>query len=280
MGYGMQIYSANGALQINTEDSSHILYQKHSSGTTTAITDVGTGSSGQNSYYYGQKAVTVTNFSRGEDLVFIQPTGSIDNVRAYVITTATGFTIFSSHNISYRWYTFKRSSSLATPTGYGLVVYSDPVSAGNFVIGTKYTIVSGTGFTSIGAANDNAGTVFTATGVGSGSGTANTIQYNSSVLAARIKGRITGSGSVSVSGESLYALGTFKYSLITSALAPRRGKIFAWTHKWNAARDQVTFGSFYVSGQGYQASGEADLDSATYIDNSLISTLILQAPNP
>ena len=45
-------------------------------------------------------------------------------------------------------------------------------SAGNFVVDKIYTIVSGTGFTSIGAENDNPGTEFKATGVGSGNGTA------------------------------------------------------------------------------------------------------------
>ena len=47
-----------------------------------------------------------------------------------------------------------------------------PVVAGNFIIGNSYSIVSGTGFTSIGAANNTAGTTFTATGVGTGTGTA------------------------------------------------------------------------------------------------------------
>ena len=46
------------------------------------------------------------------------------------------------------------------------------ITAGNFIIGNSYTIVSGTGFTSIGASNNNASTVFIATGIGSGSGTA------------------------------------------------------------------------------------------------------------
>ena len=49
-----------------------------------------------------------------------------------------------------------------------------PFLAMNFVIGTEYTIatVGTTDFTLIGAANNNVGTVFTATGVGTGTGTA------------------------------------------------------------------------------------------------------------
>jgi len=56
--------------------------------------------------------------------------------------------------------------------------YNDPItSAGSFAIGTEYTIVSvGTGtptdFTLIGATDSNPGTVFTATGAGTGDGTA------------------------------------------------------------------------------------------------------------
>jgi len=48
------------------------------------------------------------------------------------------------------------------------------VTAGFFIIGQQYKIVSSgnTSFTSIGAANNNVNTVFTATGVGSGTGTA------------------------------------------------------------------------------------------------------------
>jgi len=53
------------------------------------------------------------------------------------------------------------------------------VTAGSFVIGTTYTIltVGTTSFTSIGAASNTVGVVFTATGVGSGTGTAFTADY-------------------------------------------------------------------------------------------------------
>lgn len=51
------------------------------------------------------------------------------------------------------------------------------ITAGSFVIGNEYKIRSGTGFTSIGATNNNVGTIFTATGVGTGSGTAYDRRY-------------------------------------------------------------------------------------------------------
>ena len=49
------------------------------------------------------------------------------------------------------------------------------VSAGNFIIGQLYKIVSGTGFTSIGSNNNNANTIFRATAAGSGTGVAQEI---------------------------------------------------------------------------------------------------------
>ena len=48
------------------------------------------------------------------------------------------------------------------------------INAGSFIVGQQYTIVSAgnTSFTGIGAANNNVGTIFKATGAGSGTGTA------------------------------------------------------------------------------------------------------------
>lgn len=62
--------------------------------------------------------------------------------------------------------------------GGGLVQINSltTVTAGSFVVGISYTILvpGTTNFTLIGAANNNVGTVFTATGIGSGTGTATT----------------------------------------------------------------------------------------------------------
>ena len=56
------------------------------------------------------------------------------------------------------------------------------VTAGSFVVGTEYTIltVGTTDFTAIGASANTVGVVFTATGVGSGTGTATTNTWTSS----------------------------------------------------------------------------------------------------
>lgn len=61
--------------------------------------------------------------------------------------------------------------------GVSMVVLGTPtVAAGDFVVGRSYTIIrpGNTDFVAIGAANNSAGTVFTATGQGSGTGTAST----------------------------------------------------------------------------------------------------------
>jgi len=71
----------------------------------------------------------------------------------------------------------------------------DVFSAGNFVVGLEYAIVSvgTTDFELIGADNNNVGTTFKATGVGSGSGTATLIGFevsHTSVINSKIQGVI------------------------------------------------------------------------------------------
>ena len=57
---------------------------------------------------------------------------------------------------------------------------ANQTSAGSFVIGTQYKILTAgtTNFTLIGAANNNVGTTFTATGAGSGSGKAVAVAFD------------------------------------------------------------------------------------------------------
>ena len=78
--------------------------------------------------------------------------------------------------------TFAAYSASTAYTTVSYVTTNTPtVSAGAFVIGLDYTIVStgsgSTTFTSIGAANNTVGTVFRATGAGSGTGTATLTKY-------------------------------------------------------------------------------------------------------
>jgi len=73
-------------------------------------------------------------------------------------------------NTTFRKYIYTTSSATNSVSGKD----DEVVTAGNFVVGYQYEIISAgtTNFVSIGAANNNVGTTFTATGTGSGTGTA------------------------------------------------------------------------------------------------------------
>ena len=70
--------------------------------------------------------------------------------------------------------TYYKIVDLGTTTNWSALGANRPVGAGYFVVGGTYTISStgNTSFTAIGAANNNVGTTFVATGAGSGTGAA------------------------------------------------------------------------------------------------------------
>jgi hypothetical protein len=89
---------------------------------------------------------------------------------AYSAWTGSTFTI-TSHDFS----TNNASNGAGVFVGYlDQLATSDPITAGSFVTGVEYIIVSTgtTNFTLIGAADSNPGTIFEATGAGTGTGTA------------------------------------------------------------------------------------------------------------
>ena len=122
------------------------------------------------------------------------------------------------------------------------VCYSDnsPVTAGSFVNGTVYQIstVGTTSFTAIGAANNNVGTYFTATGAGSGTG----IAYAAVPISAQV---------VQI-GQLYYiaSVGTTNFTLM-GASANTVGTTF------NATKLGIGTGTVYVdySGPRYQING-------------------------
>ena len=79
------------------------------------------------------------------------------------------------------WQRFATGATVVTGTTENFTI--TPTTAGSFVVGKAYKIVSvgTTSFTSIGAASNTVGVTFTATGVGSGSGTATLIGYELNV---------------------------------------------------------------------------------------------------
>ena len=58
--------------------------------------------------------------------------------------------------------------------------------------------------------------------------------FNSDLLMARIKGRLSGSNA-SISGSSLFSTATMKYSAITTDIHPHRGVIRGWYSLWGSS---------------------------------------------
>ena len=110
------------------------------------------------------------------------------------------------------------------------------VTAGAFVIGSSYTIVSGAGinasgsttnytdFTTIGAANNNVGTTFKATGIGSGVGTASPTFYIVSLAGSNITIANTKGGaaltSITTSSSATTTFYTPSYGGINQDITP------------------------------------------------------------
>ena len=227
MAYGIKVFSANGAVQLDSTDANQILYQEFASGTSSAA-------SGASSGDFRQITVSVTGFSAGECLVFIRPTGTVTGVKAYVMPGSNGFSIFTDTNRSFYWYVFKRASSLSTPTGYGLVVYAS----------------DGT-----------------------------TVQYNSDVLSARIKGRLTGVGTVT--GSNLFGMGTFQYTFANARLSPNRGFIKGFHWHWTSTGLEFINGTISPFGASYTNSdNQQTREDMFYFNISQPTALVVQAPNP
>ena len=227
MAYGIKVFSANGAVQLDSTDTNQILYQEYTSGTSDAATNTGSGD-------FRQITVSVSGFSAGECLVFIRPTGTVTGVKAYVMPGSNGFSIFSDTNTSFYWYVFKKASSLSTPTGYGLVVYAS----------------DGT-----------------------------TVQYNSDVLSARIKGRLTGVGTVT--GSNLFGMGTFQYTFANARLSPNRGFIKGFHWHWTSTGLEFINGTISPFGASYTNSdNQQTREDMFYFNISQPTALVVQAPDP
>jgi len=227
MSYGIKIISGNGSLQIDGSDSSHIIYQKYSSGTSSTI-------SGASSNSYNSTFQSVSGLSSLNALVFISPTGS-GIVNAYLVMGSNGFTIFSDSNVSFKWYVFRKVTDMgASSASYGLEVKD---ASGNHLL-------------------------------------------NIDKICARVKGTITGNGSITVDSLSAYSNAPLYYALVTSLLAPRRGVLKAWTSEWSSNRREVSTSVKTVSPFGGQVSSEADLDNSFFINLGEPVTLVVTAPDP
>ena len=106
----------------------------------------------------------------------------------------------------------RRSAYLATVTCFTTSAVSgvddNELTAGAFIVGHKYTITSvgNTDFTAIGASGNTVGVVFTATGVGSGTGQAkSTLFYDTTSSTTRVVAYVNGIKQVYGSGRDFVA---------------------------------------------------------------------------
>ena len=126
------------------------------------------------------------------------------------------------------------------------------VTAGSFVIGTEYTIltVGSTSFTSIGAASNTVGVVFTATGVGSGDGTATINTWTSSAFPQTT----ISSGTVNAGGTTPFPSSGGPTSVLFSNIpswAKRITVMFNGVSTSGTSLVQVQIGSGSVTNTGY-----------------------------
>ena len=195
--------NGNQALQANTTGSNNTAngYQALVSNTTgtqntangiQALQANTTGSNNTANGYYALRSNTTgtQNTANGYYALYSNTTGTQNTANGYfaLYSNTTG-----SQNTANGYY------ALYLQKGYTL-------TAGNFIIGNSYTIltVGTTSFIAIGAANNNVGTVFTATGVGSGTGTATLNNQNVAEGYQSAYSNVVGANNVSLGTNSLY----------------------------------------------------------------------------
>jgi hypothetical protein len=132
-------------------------------------------------------AVLYVNGTSSETIAISTAALTLSNAGVLRIADATAGSATFSGNVS-NCYLFNRALSSTEALSYSTAIQNNTfvmpyvcrgatnaaITAGSFVVGKKYRILvpGTTNFTLIGAVNSNAGTEFTATGVGTGDGTA------------------------------------------------------------------------------------------------------------
>ena len=100
------------------------------------------------------------------------------------------------------------------------------------------------------------------------------IQYTGDTLTTRIRGRITGSGTVT--GSNLFGLGTYQYSRVTQYSFRRgNGDVYGWIWKWSSTGLNWSTSIIKV-GQGFTSA----IGAGGYVNLSEPSVLVIEAPNP
>ena len=164
----------------------------------TLITGFGTGSGGIGTYTVntsqlvgagtiltGAASAIATTPAAGDNSVNVATTAFVNTA----VTAATGsLGTLSTQNAN--------AVAITGGTISGTSLYGSTITAGSFVVGSVYTILSlgTTSFTSIGASANTVGITFVATGVGSGTGTAYNYFVGSNSTGAKTISTATPSG--------------------------------------------------------------------------------------
>jgi hypothetical protein len=164
----------------------------------TLVTGFGTGSGGVGTYTVntsqlvgagtiltGAASAIATTPAAGDNSVNVATTNFVTSA----ISTATGtLGTLSQQNAN--------AVAITGGTIAGTSLYGSTITAGSFVVGSVYTILSlgTTSFTSIGASANTVGITFVATGVGSGTGTAYNYFVGSNSTGAKTISTATPSG--------------------------------------------------------------------------------------
>ena len=164
----------------------------------TLVTGFGTGSGGVGTYTVntsqlvgagtiltGAASAIATTPAAGDNSVNVATTAFVNTA----VTAATGsLGTLSTQNAN--------AVAITGGTISGTSLYGSTITAGSFVVGSVYTILSlgTTSFTSIGASANTVGITFVATGVGSGTGTAYNYFVGSNSTGAKTISTATPSG--------------------------------------------------------------------------------------
>lgn len=129
MGYGLYVLSANGSLQIDSDQEYRTLYQVVASGTSSTITGA-SGSVAAETITWGTTIVTPSTWGN-DSIVVIKPSVTYAGQIAFALWSGTGFTIYSDTNIAYNYRILEPATGITFPTNnYGLEVYD---SSGNIL---------------------------------------------------------------------------------------------------------------------------------------------------
>jgi len=217
-----------------------------------------------------KQAVALPYYSPVTALIAGTPTYS-GNTSYGVLTTLTGTVTQGSNSVALNAqapFAFTNLSVVKTSGTGNFVNATQQVvhNAGNFVIGNEYTIVTAgtTDFTSIGAENNNIGTVFTATGIGTGNGTASTLITVKSVSASTTTPLSDNTLLLSKPAETS---GTITFKVLSNSPAYSDGTNGFVDYGYINRQDYFYFDKFYTP-------SIANDQNVFYVDGSYVGEII------